>query len=611
MVAGAPVPPQFASLYVGDLHPDTTEAMLYEIFNAVGPVGSIRVCRDTVTRKSLGYGYVNFHNVSDAERALETLNYSSIKGRACRIGWSQRDPSLRKSGVGNIVVKNLDRNIDNKALFDTFSLFGNIHSCKVACDPMGKSWGYGFVQYETEEAAKQAIERVHGMQIGEKTVEAYAYKKRTERELPSGDNFTNLYVKGLGTEMTDDKFKELFEPFGAVTSCALMEDKKGRKFGFVNFEKHEEAQAAIEGLKGKDLRTDEEKEATPEGADPEDYLLYVGRAQTKAERFKANTAGAARDGGVNLYVKNLSEDVDDDALKELFKPYGDIMSAASMKGENGKCKGFGFVCFAQADEATKAVTGMHLRVVDGKPLYVGLAERKEQRQERLKNRYTAPTGGATFHLPGVSKGKGGGKAAPIPMGMPAMTAPMPGGAMLPPQFMQMMSAKGMMCNPVMGAKGMPTMGKGTPMMGNQIFGMMGSKGNILPPQMMQMLGKGNAPMGMMMRPMMPMPGMRPNMPTGGSGPAESPAAQPAQQQGTDTGGDGLVMDAPPPQFQKQILGEQLFPLVYAVQPTLAGKITGMMLEMDNNELRTLLKSKTQLQAKISEAMEVLSKSASS
>eukprot|EP00441_Pelagodinium_beii_P039430 CAMPEP_0197633948 /NCGR_PEP_ID=MMETSP1338-20131121/10185_1 /TAXON_ID=43686 ORGANISM="Pelagodinium beii, Strain RCC1491" /NCGR_SAMPLE_ID=MMETSP1338 /ASSEMBLY_ACC=CAM_ASM_000754 /LENGTH=92 /DNA_ID=CAMNT_0043205717 /DNA_START=1 /DNA_END=275 /DNA_ORIENTATION=+ len=86
--------PQFASLYVGDLHLDVTEAMLYEIFNSVGPVASIRICRDNLSRKSLGYGYVNFHSVGDAERALDTLNYSSIKGRSCRIMWSQRDPSL-------------------------------------------------------------------------------------------------------------------------------------------------------------------------------------------------------------------------------------------------------------------------------------------------------------------------------------------------------------------------------------------------------------------------------------------------------------------------------------------------------------------------------------
>ena len=66
-----------------------------------------------------------------AERALDTMNFDCIKGRPIRIMWSQRDPSLRKSGVGNVFIKNLDRTIDNKALFDTFSAFGNILSCKV------------------------------------------------------------------------------------------------------------------------------------------------------------------------------------------------------------------------------------------------------------------------------------------------------------------------------------------------------------------------------------------------------------------------------------------------------------------------------------------------
>merc|ERR1719158_2695004 len=258
MAAPSSAGPQqnFASLYVGDLNRDVTEAILYEIFNAVGPVASIRVCRDSVTRKSLGYAYVNYHNVSDAERALDTLNYSQIKGRSCRIMWSHRDPAMRKAGSGNIFVKNLDKNIDNKALYDTFSLFGNILSCKVASDQNGKSRGYGFVHYETEEAAKQAIERVNGMQIGEKTVYVGAFQRRGEYQRPEITNFTNLYVKHFPTSFDDEMIQKTFGEFGTITSSVLMSDKKNRRFAFVNFETNEEATKCCAEMHCKDVRSE-------------------------------------------------------------------------------------------------------------------------------------------------------------------------------------------------------------------------------------------------------------------------------------------------------------------------------------------------------------------
>merc|ERR1712060_998925 len=102
--------------------------------------------------------------------------------------------------------KNLDKTIDNKAMYDTFSAFGNILSCKVAQDMSnGESKGYGFVHFETEEAAMNAIQKVNGMLLNEKKVFVGRFVPRKEREKELGEKakkFTNVYIKNFGDDLT-------------------------------------------------------------------------------------------------------------------------------------------------------------------------------------------------------------------------------------------------------------------------------------------------------------------------------------------------------------------------------------------------------------------------
>lgn len=378
-----------ASLYVGDLAPDVTEALLFEKFSTAGPVLSIRVCRDIITRRSLGYAYVNYQNAADADRAIDTLNFEKLAGKPIRIMWSQRDPSLRRSGLGNIFIKNLDKNVDNKIMFDTFSVFGNILSCKVSFDEKGQSKGYGFVHFDAEEAANKAMSVMNGKIIEGKKVFCGKFVSRKDRDtgVGPGRRFTNVYVKNLPEDVSDEKLKELFSQDDQfpISSAVVIRDDQGKSkgFGFVCFNRPEGAEEAVKLYNSNDYF----KNGKP---------LYVGRAQKKAEReaelkrklelIKAERINRSQ--GVNLYVKNLEDSVTDEKLQNAFCAYGTITSAKVMVDEKGQSKGFGFVCFSTPEEATKAVTEMNNRIIVSKPLYVALAQRKEDREaQKLNLRY--------------------------------------------------------------------------------------------------------------------------------------------------------------------------------------------------------------------------------
>lgn len=87
------------------------------------------------------------------------------------------------------------------------------------------------------------------------------------------------------------------------------------------------------------------------------------------------------------------------------------------------------------------------------------------------------------------------------------------------------------------------------------------------------------------------------------GPSQPAPAQQMQQDGGALTASALASASP--EMQKNMIGERLYPLIHQSQPELAGKITGMLLEMDNSELLHLLESPDALNAKIAEALQVL------
>ena len=623
---------QSASLYVGDLNRDVSEAILFETFNAVGPVASIRVCRDAVTRESLGYAYVNFHNANDAESALDMLNYKPIRGRACRIMWSQRDPSLRRSNVGNVFINNLNREINNQELYDTFEAFGSILSCKVCVDEKGESKGYGYVHFATEEGAKNAMEKVDGKEISGQIVSVTPFKRKQDR--PNQDAWTNVYFKNVPLEWSDAKVQELFGKHGTITSAVLMKDDEGNSkgFGFVNFETHEAAASAVDAMNNQEFEDAGETK-----------VIYVGRAQKRAERDRElrrkreqiKMERINKYQGVNLYVKNLDDDVDDAKLRDEFTQFGTITSTHVMRDREGASRGFGFVCFSSPDEATRAVAEMHNKLMGTKPLFVALAQRKEVRRAQLEAQYMQRAG-----MP-----RGMPMNAPMPYGnVPLymqqggpMPQARPGYPMMPPQMLPRAGPRGPM--PGYGGRGaypMPAYamgmqqarrggrrgsggrGAGAGVRGGKQQGPQGrnfqytNQARNFQQQQQQQAAVQSQAAAMQqqqqqaqMQAQMQQAQMQAQMQQQqmqAQAAAQAQGAVPAEQPLT-----AAVLAAATPAQQKNMIGERLYPLIVRTHQQLAGKITGMLLEMDNTELLLLLESGEALNEKVNEALAVLDK----
>lgn len=536
-----------STLYVGDLSPEATEATLYTMFSAVGPVASIRICRDGMGggSSSLGYAYVNFHRAVDAERALDTLNYSKILDRPCRIMWSQRDPSLRKSGEGNIFVSNLSKAIDNRKLMDTFSMFGDILSCKVACDPeTGQSWGYGFVHYTNEESAQKAIEKVNGMELDGKVVYVTKWKSQKEREEQSIEHYVSVYVKNFPEDWDDERLQALAKEFGEIKSCSIArgDDGKSKGFGFINFKKTADAKKAVVGLNDRPV-------------DGHDTPLYAARAQTKKEREKhlreKFAALREQEANRNLYVKGLLDSVDNDQLRAVFSSVGTIQSCRVMRERSGVSKGFGFVLYETEEAAQKAIAQFHSKELHGigGPLHVSIAKKKPLNQNRNRNKRYGPqmqNNGGMFNNQRNNVGpwlrynnsQPYGNFGPPPQNYGHY--PPAGGPPYPPQYP--------------GAMGVPYLQTRQPY-------------SQMPYQM---------------------------------------PPQPAQPTDDLTKRLASVSNA---KEQKQMIGEQIFQHIEkkGVLNGKAGKITGMLLEMDSAALLNLLRTPELLDLKIDQAADVLRK----
>uniref|UniRef100_A0A3Q2D645 ELAV-like protein n=1 Tax=Cyprinodon variegatus TaxID=28743 RepID=A0A3Q2D645_CYPVA len=301
------------NLIVNYLPQSMSQDELRSLFSSVGEVESAKLIRDKSAGHSLGYGFVNFVNHSDAERAISTLNGLRLQSKTIKVSFAR--PSSDTIKDANLYISGLPRTLSQQDLEDMFSSFGRIINSRVLVDQAsGLSRGVAFIRYDKKAEAEDAVKHLNG-------------------HVPPG-----------GSEPITVKFAA--NPNQGRNSMMMSQTYHGqsRRFGGPV---HHQAQRF---------------RFSPMTAD------HMGAG---------GGASGSPSSGWCLFIYNLSQDADEGMLWQMFGPFGAVVNVKVIRDFNtNKCKGFGFVTMANYEEAAMAIHSLNGYQLGDKVLQVSFKTNK-------------------------------------------------------------------------------------------------------------------------------------------------------------------------------------------------------------------------------------------
>ena len=281
------------------------------------------------------HAFVILRSKEDAEKARNELNgvkleakYATVKilkpVRICK--YEIRSYNTDIDERCNLLVKNLSKEVSAHLLFNTFKKYGDIKSSKLMVDYYGNSKGYGFISYYKVENALKAKEELNNFDLlGKKLKVNILERGRVKKQTKN-----NLYVKHFPKKDFENKdLEKLFTEFGEIKSAIVLKDEKNESkgFGFVCFNKSEDAEKALNEMNNKKLFDNIEEN------------LYVSFAMKKGERReillkkKEELIKMSQKMTVYAKIKNDDEFNDEKSFEEQIKLY-----LKTILGENFKPK---------------------------------------------------------------------------------------------------------------------------------------------------------------------------------------------------------------------------------------------------------------------------------
>ncbi len=187
-----------ATVYVGNIDERFTQELLSELMAQVGPVRQVHMPQDRVSQTHQGYGFVEFDTPTSAEYASKILNGIRIWGKPIRVNKASADKQKTVDIGAELFINNLDPQVDEKILYDTFSQFGQIlRQPNVVRDDNNLSKGYGFVSFDSFEASDAAVSTMNGQYLLSKAITVeYAYKKDGKGERHGDEAERKLAAEG-------------------------------------------------------------------------------------------------------------------------------------------------------------------------------------------------------------------------------------------------------------------------------------------------------------------------------------------------------------------------------------------------------------------------------
>lgn len=333
------------SLYIGNLTQTTFDNDLFKFFKNKGfNLRNAQVMLNRETRKSKCFGYLNFYTEDEANRCLTEMNNATLNGRQVVLS---KKKSNSFDSQANIIILNIAKELNQANVYDLCKPYGNIVSCKLETLPNGTSKGFCYVQYETKESAQKAIDALTGQTHHGKQLQAKMHSKKSERE-DIGEHFRNLYVKNIPANFTVNDLQKVFQEFGKVVSCSLAGD--GKDTGFVMFETHDQAVAAIEGLNAK-------REINGKTLFVSKFISLSENVQTKsnAPPISQQMNSTFK---TNIFVRNIPKEVSEEEFSKTMGKVGKIISLkmkdTTITGDDGKqivVSKIGYVCYENVEDA--------------------------------------------------------------------------------------------------------------------------------------------------------------------------------------------------------------------------------------------------------------------